>query len=170
MKELLNKHLNLLYSQSHYYSKKYGVDFDEVKSKALAIFCEAVKRFRPQKALFSTFLCWKLKRLHQFCLELQGVVLLEDIFALEDQSNKLFYLLSFQEAVERLSQDGKATLNGILNYQFVQTSEKRKRLPNFYQFQKFTKKNWKWDSTRSRKSWEEVRDWWRETHQRICLV
>lgn len=52
----------LIYSQAWHYSKKFGVDFEDIRSEGYEIFCKAVKKFDKGKDVkFSTYLFHQLR-------------------------------------------------------------------------------------------------------------
>ena len=61
------QYVNMCRNAAHTYSKKYGVEYDELEGQAFLIYVEALSKWEPHKATFSTFLTWRLKTLGDYC-------------------------------------------------------------------------------------------------------
>jgi hypothetical protein len=60
-------YIDLIRNRVHYYSAKWGVPYDELESQGFLIYVEALSRWRPETASFSTFLWWRLNTLKDYC-------------------------------------------------------------------------------------------------------
>jgi len=61
------QYVNMCRNAAHVYSKKYGIEYDELEGQAFLIYVEALPKWEPHKATFSTFLTWRLKTLGDYC-------------------------------------------------------------------------------------------------------
>jgi len=61
-------YVKMVYKAAWYYSRRFNIDFDELKSQGFEIFCIAKRDFDPSRALFSTYLHRNLYgRLNDYC-------------------------------------------------------------------------------------------------------
>ena len=98
MKGQFEKYVNLVQKSAHFYSKKWGIDYEEVEAQAYLLYCESVDTFDFKKSGFSTYLTWQLKRLNDFCktYRRQQGVLIEDWFKpsnMEDEESSIYELI-----------------------------------------------------------------------------
>ena len=84
--ELFQKYANLIRKRAHDYSKKFGVDYDELESQGFLIFCECLEKYDISKsASFCTYLYIQLNRLGDYVktYKRQEGCLIQDYFAFD---------------------------------------------------------------------------------------
>lgn len=62
------KYVNLIRSRVHYFSTKYGFDYDELESQGFLIYCECLEKYDVGKSKFTTYLYIQLNRLKDYIL------------------------------------------------------------------------------------------------------
>ena len=63
---VFEKYVNLIRNRAHEYSKKYGVDYEELESQGFLIYCECLEKYDVTKSTFCTYLYIQLNRLGDF--------------------------------------------------------------------------------------------------------
>ena len=152
--------------------KKYKMDIEELRSQAYFVFCEAIERYDPNKASFSTHLFSRLRTVKDFakweCKENNT----EAIHSIDEETyleKDMPYLIDkrverFEEAINRLetaldlSDDAQEILNFILGREWETPGINR--VPRLHSIKKYYK-YWKgWSHKRVVNAWEEIRIWW----------
>ena len=175
---LFHSHKLLIYSRVHYFAKRYNLEVQDLKSEAFEIFCEAVEKFNPKQAKFSTFLYHRLRKLNDYCRKETSIRQRERAELLESAGNYDFpgpiyknpdpaftysqdfdSLPLFQEAAKSLSEDGKKVLVSILSRDF-EAPKIREREQSQYKIVKTLIESWGWSRKRAVQTWEELKSWW----------
>lgn len=145
-------------------SRIFRMDVEDLRSQAYLIFCEAIERYDPTKASFSTHLFNRLKTINDYCI----IQLRRDKHAeLPDGSAIVWWdnFFAFQEAVERLesksdlSKDAQDILSFILGREWEDVESKVKRVPRFSTVNQIYR-NKNWPISRTKKAWSEIKTWW----------
>lgn len=81
-KTLFEKYVNVIRIRAHYYSNKYGIDYDEMESQGFLIYCECLDKYDINKSSFCTYLYIELNRLRDFArtYNRQRGVLIQDYY------------------------------------------------------------------------------------------
>ncbi len=180
---LFEKNKNLIYSRSWYYSKKHRIDFEEIKSEAFLIFCEAIERYNEGwGAAFSSFLYSRLRTLDDYCTRekkykerMIDVCIFDDPLDTDnekfsqitsddgEQIEKLFERLYFYDIVEELSLDGRKILEGLFRGDFDKPfSRIRCRNICMSNIKEAVVKYWGWSHPKFDRVFEEIRVWWKK--------
>lgn len=119
--ELYLQNKKIIYKHAGFFSKKYGVEIEEVLSEANLIYCEAVENYDSGRAAFSTYLWNQLNHcLGTFCKniisqrekEIASNFLAEQPY--RDQFEDNFF---FRDTLNKISDDEKEVVNFILKDQ-----------------------------------------------------
>lgn len=166
--ELFKKNERLIYKQSWYYAKKYDIDFEEVRSQAYIVFCEAIDRFdRKMGASFTTYLFDRLRTLDYYCKKEKFTKSLEIWIGkeylrfgeiIEDRIERL----NFYEMVDLLSKDARSLVKEIISGTFNQPGMDRQRSVGKTRIRKVVTKEWGWTHSKVDDVWNEVKTWWNE--------
>lgn len=115
---LFDKYVNLIRKRAWEYSKKYGIDFDEMESQGFLIYCECLKKYDITKSGFCTYLHIQLNRLNDFGLTYtrQRGSLIQDYFSSQDDFKEKNYEQEIESKNDSLSmnellEDAKESLS-----------------------------------------------------------
>ena len=189
--ELFKKTEKLIYARAWSYARKYNMDFEDLKSEAFEIFCEAVNRFNPAKGSFTTFLFHRLRTLNDYCKrevdykrnepqallrchqrvqanEQEGVF---DIFTDEplEASSPADRILFYQLA-EKLSEDSRQVLAGLVYGLFHDPTKERAHDIGKWRIHEVCSKEWGWAGSRAERVWNELCSWWGENEAVLASV
>ena len=144
---------NAINERSWYYSKKYGVDFEDIKSEANIIFFESILTYNKEKGKFITHLYWQLKRLDNIIKDkyYNPKTDVDDCY-IED--NKRFNIDYFFELADKeISPEAMKILRYCCDYEWKKLN-KWNRTPNYntlkktFSFEKFDD------------CWQELKSFW----------
>lgn len=122
MKNQFEKYVNLIRKSAYFYSKRYGIEYDEVESQGYLIYCECLNNYDIAKGNFSTYLTWQLKELNHWCkvyLKQKGN-LIEDYYGKNLKTDDVFSVTEMIPA----RRDDNPTLNDLLNLALNNLSER----------------------------------------------
>jgi RNA polymerase sigma factor (sigma-70 family) len=186
---------NLIYSRAWHYSKKYNIDFEELKSEGYRIFCEAVERFEQKRSKFSTFLFHRLRTIEDYCQKTKlidsrqepfmrsfsfsayspclGDSIESDISYLglevekvtHEEETKLLERIAFEQAVEKLSRDGKKIIAKMIYGDFHNSKAIRQRTIGKDRI----KEKMGWPENRVNHVWGELKEWWTDFQSEIIM-
>jgi RNA polymerase sigma factor (sigma-70 family) len=181
--QLFETNENLIYNRAWHYSKKYDIDFQELKSEGYKIFCEAIERFEEKRSKFSTFLFHRLRTIEDYC---QREKLIEKRFKVNEFEFNSFdgnmaghdeeFLKSgkpycselikiedpieqkilFEQAVEKLSSDGQYIVANMIYGEFHNPESKRQRTIGKSRVREVIG----WGEERVNQVWGELKEWW----------
>jgi hypothetical protein len=159
MLKLYNSHTNLIMSRAWYYAKKYSFEMNELKSQAHLIFCNAVKSYDTNKAMFSTHLYHQLSSLNDYCRKEVSYSKYRDLRPPKISCEWLDRKIDRDKLAEEiLSEDAKKLLRAITAGRLASPAEaKCQRIPNIYRAQQVMH----WGEARVKRSWAELQKWWR---------
>jgi hypothetical protein len=164
--ELFQNNERLLYKQSWHYAKRYNMDFEEVKSQAFLIFCEAIDRFEENKASFTTHLFNRLRTLNDYCNKEKSIRQKESIeehMESEESIEEHLERILFYQLVDLLSADGKRLVEGIVSGEFHRPDMDRQRGVGIQCVRDISRQKWGWGFDRANAAWYEIYDWWNNT-------
>lgn len=196
---IFKKNERLIYKQSWHYAKKYDMDFEDIKSQAFLVFCEALDRFDDSQATFTTFLFHRLRTLNDYCKKEKGIECRQkllynpniqpgsylpsmgDISGIDDIQNvknttsegidpevsyedRIEERILFNQALDRLSDDGKHVVENLLYGAFEKPEMDRQRSPGKYRIREVLTKEHGWPHARVDKVWTELHTWFTDNN------
>ncbi len=166
--ELFRDHEKLIYKQSHYHARQWGMDFEEVKSQGFLIFYETIERFKKEKnTQFSTYLYWRLLTLGDYCRKEKGLIDQYTIPSggklLEESIDTHLDRILFYQMVDLLSTDGEKIVKSLVEGIFHKPNMDRQRPVGKSRIKEIATKEWGWTQSRVDKVWGEVGEWWNNT-------
>lgn len=193
--QLFESSEKLIYDRSWFYSRKWNMDFEEIKSQAFEIFCEAVRRFEKGKnTRFTTYLYHRLRTLNDYCQRERKI---ERPLVPYMKSTRVLYLdsaggevdfgqtiipgekerglvdaqtlerMAFYEAVQKLSSESQFVVECILDGTFHSPFMVRQRKINKYRVRKIATLLWNWSNEQVDRVWGELKGWWNENCEKI---
>ena len=169
--QLFKDNEGILKKQASFYSKRYNLEWEEVYSQALEIFCETWSKWNPLKGTkFSSYLTIELQRLNYFCKKMNKSYTsasidecLDSPFStFQDLLNNLLsytpeFSIEFLDSIEtELSQEaGKVVLD------LIQGNFQKEVKGNYNWFGvKALNRKFSWPSWKGKKVLDEIREWW----------
>lgn len=163
--ELFKKTEKLIYQRAWYYARKYGMDFEDIRSQAFLIFTEAVDRFDPSQGSFVTFLYHRLRTLNDYCKREKRIGIrftdfenvIDEHHIDENEQSRAW----MNERIESLSDDAKIVISGILSGQFHTPLKPYQQKPVSKDAVSYSMvKEEGWTYTRFNRVWIEIRNWY----------
>jgi DNA-directed RNA polymerase specialized sigma24 family protein len=156
----------LIYNQAWYYSRKYNVEFEDVKSQAFEIFCKALEgeKYNPARSSFSTYLFYQLKRLNYYCKKQNRLLPetdIEDTPHLYVEDSTLDRLIFFS-LVEELSEDGREVVQGLVYGDFFKPEDERHKAVGITRLKEILTRKKDWKHSRVDDVWKELNDWYKK--------
>lgn len=138
------------------------VGFDEFQAQAYLVFVEALQRWDPGIASFSTFLFNRLRTLYDYgCYQVRRRSLGEE--ALKAYS-EVYSFDTFERTIDiveekaRLSADARQVLDFILDRRWEVPGEFTKM--TYFSAWKWYHYMYEWKPKRFKEAWEEIEGWW----------
>jgi len=159
-----NQYRSMIENAAWKASRIFRMDVEDLRAQAYLIFCEAIERYDPSKASFSTHLFNRLRTINDYCI----IQLRRDKHPeLPDGSAIIWWdnFFEFEQAIERLesktdlSQDAQDILSFILDREWEDVEAQVKRVPRFSMVNQIYR-NKNWSSSRTKKAWSEIKTWW----------
>lgn len=171
-----------------HYSKKYHLEREDLEGQAFLIFCEAIKTFDKEKAIFSTYLTNELQRLEVYSKK-EFIKKYKDIIRIKKNNQRgygknipvnrievpeVFHYDTFDKVITRmdyeisLSQDAKEIVTYICSREWETDLDKNWK-PRFSYIQKLCLEKG-WTRNRINFAWEQIKQWWAESNKdQFCL-
>lgn len=165
---LFDKYVNLIRRRVYEYSKKYGIDYDEMESQGFLIYCECLKKYDISKSKFCTYLYIQLNRLGDYAKTYyrQRGVLIQDYYSNASEEKEKDYeqelpSRDMRPAVKDFISEAKQTLsrNAYLLLKWIigrEWEEKNKRTPTVT----MAVKHFNIKKELMENYWEEIRTFW----------
>jgi hypothetical protein len=143
------------------YAKRYRLDFEEVRSEAYLIFCEALKRYDSEQASFSTFLRSSMRRLGWpiSYREVRRISKLEPLSIEPGDSTYAPGLPAIDRlafAAEELSDDAREIVLRAASGDFYDPNRRSYKAGS----KAAVRETLGWDPERTERAWGEAKDWW----------
>ena len=164
------KYVNIVRKSAHFYSKKWGIEYDEMEAQGFLIYCECIDSFDFSKGNFSTYLTWQLMRLNDYCRSYmrQKGILIEDEFKSDDEDFACERIPSYtdnislseilSEGFAHLSKEAYEILEWILTRKWEKNGEQKGRLkPSI----NLVCKNFHYSRSQAERIWDEVGGFYR---------
>ena len=157
-----DKWVNMCRSAAWNYAKKYGIEYDDLEAQAFMVYVDAIPRWQPKKATFSTFLTWRLKTLGDYCRQMKKQREYVEFDSILEQTTAgavftpgIIDLL--KAAAESISSDAVEVLAWIL---YRRWEGRRSCKPSFTTARRVFKYEREWDIERTEGAWNEIKDFW----------
>lgn len=137
------------------------MEFDELQAQAYLIFMEALEKWDPDKASFSTFLYSRLRTINDYCVYLMRryCVNYEKTPQVHADAYDVFEtVLEEMEVAVELSDDARDVLAFILQRDWEVPGTRLK--PSFHVVTKIYRKERGWMPKRFKDAWDELDAWW----------
>jgi len=144
------------------YAKSYGIDFDDCEAQAFLIYMEAIPRWKPEKATFSTFLTWRLKILGDYCKS-QRKKIDTDEYGIDREAvtigrERMPGLVEvIKHAVDTISADAVEILSWIV---YRRWETRRNGKPSIITARRVFRYERDWEPERTDAAWHELSEFW----------
>lgn len=157
-KPKLKDYEGLINKQSWVYARKYLLDFEDVRSQAFVIFCEALQKYDDRHASFTTYLWHQLRALETWCWDEKRVR-----WFLSDSISEEYPMTKSPPKIDlgELGLDAAEIVRRITYGEFYD--------PNRLSYKSGSRttvaKTLKWNPDRFDDAWTEAKGWWKDFSQ-----
>ena len=164
LEQYFNQYRKMVENAAWKASRIFRLDVEDLRAQSYLIFCEAIERYDPTKASFSTHLYNRLRTINDYCI---CQIRRDRHPELPSESAIVWWdnFFNFEQAIERLesksnlSKDAQEILTFILDREWEDVESKVKRVPRFSMVNQIYR-NKNWPSSRTKKAWSEIKTWW----------
>ncbi len=167
----VDKYERLIHKMAWKHSQKWGIDEPEMYAEGLYIFVLTLTKFQEGKGLrFSTYLTHRLQgRLDKYGAKEKRHTFHEEPYDIEDPEDPIYQVpnewherfirnMEYWETISTDLSDDALNVLGLILQSLENTTYNRR--PSLHGATRYFRLFGEWPQTRTKKAWNEVKNWW----------